>query len=90
MRGFWLGRKFWGRGLMTEAAECVTAFVFDELQWPHIYLTNAAANSGSHRIKVKQGAELVDVVPFDYVSGPGMRQTWILRRETWLARRGTG
>ena len=86
MRGFWLARAFWGRGLMTEAAERVTAYAFEDLGWPYLYLTNAAANEGSHRIKEKQGAELIDVTPADYVSGPGARETWILRREAWLAR----
>ena len=87
MRGFWLARSFWGQGLMTEAAERVTAYAFEELDWPHLYLTNAAANDGSHRIKVKQGAELIDVTPASYVQGPGERETWILRREAWLVRR---
>jgi RimJ/RimL family protein N-acetyltransferase len=90
MRGFWLARAFWGRGLMTEAAERVTAYAFEDLGWPLIYLTNAVANAGSHRIKEKQGAELIDVTPASYVCGPGERETWILRRETWLSGRACG
>ena len=72
---------------MTEAAERVTAYAFEDLGWPHLYLNNAAANGGSHRIKEKQGAELIDVTSATSVSGPGERETWILRREAWLARR---
>jgi RimJ/RimL family protein N-acetyltransferase len=72
---------------MTEAAERVTAYAFEDLGWPHLYLTNAVANDGSHRIKQKQGADLIDVTPAVYVSGAGERETWILRRETWLSRR---
>lgn len=87
MRGFWLARNLWGRGLMTEAAERVTAYAFEDLGWPHLYLTNAAANVASHRVKVKQGAELIDVTSASYVQGAGERETWILRREAWLARR---
>ena len=31
MRGFWLDSDYWGRGLMTEAADRVTAYAFEEL-----------------------------------------------------------
>ena len=33
-RGFWLDPEFWGRGLMTEAANRVTDFALLELGWP--------------------------------------------------------
>lgn len=88
MRGFWLARPWWGQGLMTEAAERVTQYAFEVLEWPFLYLNNAADNRGSHRIKEKQGAELIGVRPHAYVSGELLRETWILRREAWLKRRG--
>jgi ribosomal-protein-alanine N-acetyltransferase len=88
MRGFWLARPWWGQGLMTEAAERVTQYAFEELEWPFLYLTNAEPNRGSHRVKEKQGAELVDCRPHPFMSGELLRETWILRREAWLARRG--
>jgi [ribosomal protein S5]-alanine N-acetyltransferase len=87
-RGFWLDPEFWGQGLMTEAAERVTEYAFLELGWPQLWLTNSQANVASHRIKEKQGATLIDLTPNDYVSGPGVRETWLLTREAWLARRG--
>jgi RimJ/RimL family protein N-acetyltransferase len=86
-RGFWLDPAFWGQGLMSEAAERVTEFAFLELGWPHLWLCNAETNTASHRIKEKQGARLVDRTPANYVSGPGVRVTWLLTREAWLARR---
>ena len=75
-------------GLMTEAAERVTEYAFVTLWWPHLWLNNAEANLGSHRVKVKQGAREVARVPRDYVSGPGVAVIWLLTREDWLARRG--
>lgn len=90
MRGFWLARPWWGQGLMTEAAERVTQYAFDELGWPFLYVNNAADNIGSHRVKEKQGAELVDARPHPFMSGELMRETWIIRRDAWLARRGRG
>lgn len=87
-RGFWLDPELWGRGLMLEAADAVTGYAFETLGWTELYLTNAQSNAASHRIKEKQGAELVDLTPNVYVSGPDLRETWILRREAWLARKG--
>ena len=87
MRGFWLARAHWGKGLMTEAAERVTRYAFEDLGWPFLYLTNAAANRASHRIKEKQGAVIVDREPFNYREGPGERIIWRLDRDAWLARR---
>jgi len=86
-RGFWLDPEFQGRGLMTEAAERVTAFAFEELGWPHLWLTNAQGNNASHRIKEKQGAKLVDRVPDRWVSGNSTKEVWLLTRDDWLARR---
>jgi RimJ/RimL family protein N-acetyltransferase len=88
-RGFWLARAYWGQGLMTEAAERVTEYAFMDLGWPRLWLTNADANLASHRVKEKQGATLVDRTLKMYVYGLGVRETWLLTRETWLARRNS-
>ena len=87
MRGFWLARPYWGRGLMTEAAEAVTGYAFRVLDWPFLYVNNAAENRRSRRVKEKQGAELIDTKPHAFLAGEFPRETWILRREAWLARR---
>jgi ribosomal-protein-alanine N-acetyltransferase len=87
MRGFWLAPDYWGRGLMFEAAELVTEYAFVELGWSYLWLRNAEANAGSHRIKEKQGAIIVDRVPGRWVSGQGMKVIWLLTRNAWVARR---
>lgn len=84
MRGFWLDPELWGQGLMTEAAEAVTGYAFEALAWPFLYLSNAAANRASHRVKEKQGAVEIERTPFNYVSGPSEKVTWLLTREAWL------
>lgn len=86
-RGFWLDPALWGQGLMTEAAEAVTAYAFETLGWPELYLTNAVENLASGRVKEKQGAELIAVEPRDYVGGRGESQVWRLTRAAWLTRR---
>jgi RimJ/RimL family protein N-acetyltransferase len=87
MRGFWLDPALQGRGLMTEAAERVTAFAFEEMAWPLLYLTNAEANRASHRIKEKQGATIISRSAARFREGDGVRVTWILTREAWLKAR---
>ena len=86
-RGFWLDPEFWGQGLMTEAADRVTDYALIELGWPHLWLTNAEVNVASHRVKEKQGATIVSRTPRKFVYGDGVRVTWLLTREAWLAHR---
>jgi [ribosomal protein S5]-alanine N-acetyltransferase len=86
-RGFWLDPAFWGQGLMTEAADRVTDFALVELGWPHLWLNNAEANVASHRVKEKQGAQIVERVPRRYVYGEGVRVIWLLTRDAWLKRK---
>jgi RimJ/RimL family protein N-acetyltransferase len=88
MRGFWLDPAFWGRGLMTEAAERVTEYAFVTLGWPVLWLRNSEQNAASHRVKEKQGAMIVDRVPARLVSGEGFSIVWRLDRDVWLRRRG--
>ena len=87
-RGFWLGRPYWGRGLMTEAAERVTRHAFLDLGWPHLWLGNAEENTASHRVKEKQGAIIVGRTPIKLVAGDATKVVWLLPRETWLQARG--
>ena len=86
-RGFWLDPEYWGQGLMTEAADRVTDYALVELGWPHLWLSNAEANLASHRVKEKQGATIVERTPRRYVYGDGVKVTWLLTREAWLAKR---
>ncbi|MEM7078794.1 MAG: GNAT family N-acetyltransferase [Pseudomonadota bacterium] len=87
-RGFWLGRAFWGRGYMSEAASAVTDAAFERFGFEELCLTNALDNARSHRIKEKAGAELLRVEPGAYVD-PALTQqaVWRLRKADWLARR---
>lgn len=86
-RGFWLDPELWGQGLMTEAANAVTDHALVTLGWPSLYLTNSLANRRSDRVKQKQGATRAYVEPYDFMTGPGERQVWLLTREAWLARK---
>ncbi|WIM09702.1 GNAT family N-acetyltransferase [Enhydrobacter sp.] len=86
-RGFWLDPAFHRRGLMTEAAGCITDYAFGALGWPHLWLSNALDNHGSRRIKEKEGARLVDLMIGRYVGGESSQMVWLLTRDEWAARR---
>ena len=85
-RGFWLGQEFWGRGLMTEAANRVLDFAFDEVGMSEITLTNATENVRSGNVKLRQGATLVGEDTVETVSGVKPRQVWRLTVEEWRRR----
>lgn len=83
-RGFWLGKPFWGQGLMTEAAEVVTNFAFRELGFDKLIFSNALGNTRSRRVKEKTGARLVGTRPAKFVD-PSLTEaeTWELTKDDW-------
>ncbi len=87
MRGFWLDPAYWGVGLMGEAADRIVDYAFDDLRWPHLWLSNAEPNLASARVKERQGAKLIATETAKYVSGVFPRQVWLLEADAWRARR---
>lgn len=88
-RGFWLGRAFWGRGLMSEATDAVTNHAFNELGFEKLVFSNALGNERSHRVKVKAGARLIGRRPAKFVDPRYTEaETWELTREEWFRHRG--
>ncbi len=88
-RGFWLGRKFWGQGIMTEAVVPVMDYAFDELGFETLVFTNACGNIGSRRVKEKTGAQLIGVAPAEFVD-PELteHEVWQLSKTDWQRSRG--
>ncbi len=88
-RGFWLGRKFWGRGIMPEALVPITNHAFDDLGFDSLVLSNAKGNIRSRRIKEKAGARLLRIEPGYYVD-PNLRECeiWLLTKEVWKTHEG--
>ncbi len=86
-RGFWLGRQWQGRGLMTEAVSVVNDFWFDVLHMPVLRTPKAVANVGSRRISEKTGMRLVSQGEGDYVCGRLPSQVWEITAEQWRAKR---
>ncbi|MDR6921133.1 GNAT family N-acetyltransferase [Chryseobacterium sp. 2987] len=55
--GYWMGRPFWNKGYITEAAKALIEFGFKELQFNKIYATYFLHNQASGRIMEKIGME---------------------------------
>lgn len=53
--GFWLGEKYWGRGIMTEAVRAVTAYAFEHFDLCRVYAQVFETNPASARVLEKVG-----------------------------------
>jgi len=85
-RGFWLGKSFWRRGIMTEAVKAVTDYAFDVLGFEKLVLANAVGNSASRRIKENIGAVFVRTETGIYVNPSyTQREVWELTKRCWKA-----
>jgi ribosomal-protein-alanine N-acetyltransferase len=90
-RGFWLAKRFWGRGFMAEAVVPVMDYAFSDLGFGKIVLSNALGNTQSRRIKEKTGARYVGLRDFQFVD-PSFTQSelWEITKEEWKKfRRGS-
>lgn len=56
--GYWLGKKYWGHGIMAEAIELVLRFGFEVLNLHRVYARLFAANPGSAAVLEKTGFTL--------------------------------
>lgn len=53
--GYWLGEPFWGRGIVTDAVRCFTAWAFETFEVRRIYSAVFEGNHGSVRVLEKAG-----------------------------------
>jgi len=83
-RGFWLGKKFWGQGLMSEAVKPITDYAFDVLGFEKLIFSNAVENTASRRVKEKSGATYLGKKSAKFVN-PEYSETelWELTKENW-------
>ncbi len=86
-RSFWLGLPWQGQGLMSEAAEAVTDYWFNTLEFPVLRVPKAIANAASRRISEKQGMRVIATEERDYVSGRFPTEVWEITADEWNARK---
>jgi RimJ/RimL family protein N-acetyltransferase len=60
--GFWIGRRYWGRGLTTEALKLVLEFSFTELKLDRVDAWTFEKNMASIRVMEKCGFKLGNAV----------------------------
>ena len=56
--GYWIGEKYWGRGLVVEASKRIIEHAFDDLDINQIY--------ASYRIENKQSKRVLEKLGFKY------------------------
>ncbi len=85
--GYWLGRPFWGRGIMTQAVAALTDYGFETLGLQRIYAEPFAHNTASARVLEKTGyvlegrlrhrmvkeGEVLDQLLYAKIRGPDAR-----------------
>jgi RimJ/RimL family protein N-acetyltransferase len=55
--GWWLARRYWGRGLATEAARCALRDAFERVRLPRVISVAMVENAASRRIMEKLGLQ---------------------------------
>jgi ribosomal-protein-alanine N-acetyltransferase len=53
--GYWLGRQYWGRGIVAEAVKVLTDYTFAHFEVSRLYAEIFARNTGSARVLTKAG-----------------------------------
>ena len=53
--GYWLGRAYWGRGIVTDAVRGVTGYALHVLGMHRVFAVPFAPNAASHRVLEKAG-----------------------------------
>jgi ribosomal-protein-alanine N-acetyltransferase len=56
--GYWLGRRFWGKGVMSEAVQVATQWAFESLRVRRVWANVMGPNVGSSRVLEKAGYQL--------------------------------
>ncbi|HDD55071.1 MAG: GNAT family N-acetyltransferase [Chloroflexota bacterium] len=60
--GYWLGEPFWGKGIMSSAVSCFTAYTFEHFQVLRIFAEPFASNLASRRVLERAGFSLEGVM----------------------------
>ena len=70
--GYWLGKKFWGRGIISDAVIAVSAYAFGELGVRRLWASVVAANAASARVLLKTGFALEATLRSAFVDRDGI------------------
>ena len=60
--GYWLGRKYWGKGIMTEAIKIIVDYAFNQLKLRRVYAKAFIKNKPSVRVLEKNDFKLEGIL----------------------------
>ena len=87
--GYWIGKPYWGQGLVPEAARALLRHGFEDLDLQAVWGTHDVENAKSSRVMDKLGLRLVRVQPHVHMEllGDVWRDEAVRRitREQWEA-----
>lgn len=69
--GYWLAKQYWGKGIMTEAANEVMRFGFEDVGLIKIIARSSINNIGSNKVLKKIGMKRLCILKKDYVNVNG-------------------
>jgi [ribosomal protein S5]-alanine N-acetyltransferase len=78
--GYWLGRRFWGRGIVTDALIAVTDHVFEAHHILRLFALPFADNAGSIRVLEKAGYQREGLLRSSSVKQGAVRDQWMYAR----------
>jgi 8-oxo-dGTP diphosphatase len=83
--GYWLGRDFWGRGLMSEATRAAVPQAFARPATHALVATTSQNNVASQNILIKLGMRNMGIAPRDYsaLRGEDRVVKWQVTRKEW-------
>lgn len=86
--GYWIGRRFWGLGVMSAAIELLVREAFLNLPYSDLHAHCLSHNVASRRVLEKQGFALVGEDNRLYPKWPRPQPTqyFSLNKKAWLAR----
>lgn len=83
-RGFWLGKNFWNKGIMTEAVAPIINYAFSELNFEKLIFANAVGNISSRKVKEKTRCKLLEIQKGSFVNPEFTHQEiWELTHHEW-------
>lgn len=85
--GYWLGKPFWGRGYMPEAAKSILYHAFDALKMTTVWCGYYDGNAKSKRVQEKLGFvyhHTCDDVPVPLMNEIRVGHTNVMTKENWL------
>jgi [ribosomal protein S5]-alanine N-acetyltransferase len=81
--GYWLGKKYWNSGIMTEAVKLVTDFGFKKLKLKRIYATVFTKNKVSVHILKKNGYKFEGLMKNYHMKGGKMIDALMYAKTRW-------